>query len=55
MPFRLAGGDWQDLSVELPAEGPLGIVRLYLPAQKEPVEIDYIELHASGAAKRWDF
>lgn len=42
--FTLKGGDWEEITVELPAEGPLGIVRLYLPMQEQPVEIDWIEL-----------
>jgi hypothetical protein len=46
--FTLKGGDWEEISVELPAEGPLGIVRLYLPMQEQPVEIDWIELKSSG-------
>jgi arylsulfatase A-like enzyme len=42
--FTLNGGDWEEITVELPAEGPLGIVRLYLPMQEQPVEIDWIDL-----------
>jgi hypothetical protein len=33
----------------------LGIVRVYLPAQKQPVEVDWIELKAAGQPRRWDF
>jgi arylsulfatase A-like enzyme len=54
--FHLAGGDWQEVSVKLPAEGALGIMRLYLPAQKEPVQLDWVELKpADGKARRSDF
>ncbi len=53
--FQFAGGEWQDVSVDLPAEGPLGILRLYLPAQKMPVDIDQIELRSGGTVKRWEF
>jgi hypothetical protein len=54
--FHLAGGDWQEVSVKLPAEGALGIVRLYLPAQKAPVQLDWVELKpAEGKAHRSDF
>jgi arylsulfatase A-like enzyme len=42
--FTLRGGGWEEITVHLPAEGFLGIVRLYLPRQEEPVEIDWIEL-----------
>ena len=54
--FQIAGGDWRELAVELPATGPLGIVRLYLPAEKNAVQLDWIELNpAQGKAQRWDF
>ena len=54
--FQTTGGDWQETSVELPAEGPLGILRLYLPARNQAVEIDRIELKpANGKPIRWDF
>jgi hypothetical protein len=38
-------------------EGTLQHLRFYLPVQKTPVEIDWIELAPAGAAKsqRWDF
>ena len=53
--FTLTAGDWQDVSVSIPASGPLGILRLYVPAQHQPVEIDWIELQGTGAKKRWEF
>ncbi|MBL9183763.1 MAG: sulfatase [Verrucomicrobiaceae bacterium] len=49
--FTLKGGDWEEMTVELPAEGPLGIVRLYLPMQGSPVEIDWIELTSKNGSK----
>lgn len=49
--FTLKGGDWEEITVELPAEGPLGIVRLYLPMQETPVEIDWIELASKNGSK----
>jgi len=56
VPFGLTGGDWQELSVSLPATGPLGIVRVYLSADKEPVQLDWVELSpAGGKSQRWDF
>jgi arylsulfatase A-like enzyme len=42
--FNLKGGGWEEIAVALPADGPLGIVRLCLPPQPTPVEIDWIEL-----------
>ncbi len=55
VPFTLQAGDWQELNVDLPATGPIGILRVYLPAQKQPVEIDWIELTAAGKPRRWNF
>jgi arylsulfatase A-like enzyme len=54
-PCTWAGGDWQEVRVEVPAKGPLGILRIYLPAQPQPVEIQWIELQARNQTKRWDF
>ena len=54
--FKLTGGDWQSVTVELPADGVLGIVRLYLPAAAQPVELDWVELKpAKEKPRRWDF
>ncbi len=53
--FPVAPGDWQELSVELPVQRPLGIVRLHLPAAAGPVEIDWIEITAAGKARRTNF
>jgi len=54
-PFEIPSGGWQIISLDLPATGPLGILRLYLPAQSQPVEIDYIALSGNGKTRRWDF
>jgi arylsulfatase A-like enzyme len=48
VPYTLKGGDWQEVTIPLPAPGPLGIVRLYLPKQDQPLELDWIELTSSG-------
>jgi len=56
VPFTLPGGDWQELSIEVPATGPLGIVRIYLPKQDQPVEIDWIEITSkTGKTTRTEF
>ncbi len=55
VPFTLAPGDWQTITVDLPAQGPLGILRLYLPAHQQPVEVDWIELKGVGQPRRWNF
>ena len=55
VPFSVKPGDWQEITVQVPAEGPIGILRLYLPAQKQAVELDWIELAGKAKPKRWDF
>ena len=42
--YTVASIEWQEVSLELPAEGPLGIVRIYFPAGVESIEIDWIEI-----------
>lgn len=55
-PFRVQPGDWQDVQVELKHRGPLGTLRLYLPATQSPVEIDRIDiLPDSGHGEVWNF
>jgi hypothetical protein len=51
VPFTLPSGDWQELTIEVPATGPLGIVRLYLPKQDQPLEIDWIEITSKDGSK----
>ncbi len=53
--FTVAPGEWQELTVELPVKGPLGIVRLHLPATQQAVEIDWIEITAGGKPRRTSF
>ncbi len=54
-PFQLKQGDWQEVSINIPADEAVGILRVYLPAQQQSVEIDFIELHGTGKEKRWTF
>ncbi|MFC5457769.1 sulfatase [Prosthecobacter fluviatilis] len=55
--FTLKGGGWEEISVQIPAAGPLGIVRLYLPMQEQRMELDWIELRSEDGGKvtRTDF
>lgn len=57
--FDLApGNEWQDLVVDLPVTEKTGTVRLYLPVEQGPVEIqsiDYIDSKTQTSIKRWDF
>lgn len=49
--YTLPGGDWQELTISIPATGPLGIVRVYLPQQDHPIEIDWIEIKSESSGK----
>ena len=57
--FAVAGGDWQELTAPLAAEGRVVHVRFFSPNQKQPVEIDWIEIGSTDEndrdRKRWDF
>jgi arylsulfatase A-like enzyme len=57
--FAVAGGDWQEVRVPLAVEGRLVQVRFFPPAQKQPVEIDWIEIGPTRGndkdRERWDF
>lgn len=54
--FSVPGGDWQELSVPLAIKGAVGTLRLFLPATRRPVEIDWIEVAPSqGQSQRWNF
>ena len=58
VPFEVKGNDWEEVSVSLPAEGPLGIVRVYLPHSAESsVAIDWVEIRSTetGRVTRSDF
>ena len=55
LPFKLAAGEWQEVTVKLPQDASIGILRVYLPAQKQPVEVQWIELQSAGKSKRWEF
>ena len=56
VPFKLEGGGWQELGVDLPGKGGAAILRLYLPDPTGPVDLDWIELKPADAkARRWDF
>lgn len=51
-----AGTEWQDILVRLPVQGKVSVIRLFLPAQKTPVELQSIQfIDRSGREKCWDF
>jgi hypothetical protein len=59
VPFEVKGDDWQVVSVDIPSDGALGIVRVYLPntSKSEQVEIDWIEIESTDTSRmtRTDF
>jgi arylsulfatase A-like enzyme len=51
-----AGANWQDVTVDIPLTGELRIIRLYLPADKSPVEIASLQYTGkAGTFKVWNF
>ncbi len=52
----LEGDEWQEVTVDIPLVGDLRILRLYLPADKSPVEIASIQYTGqTGPLKTWNF
>jgi arylsulfatase A-like enzyme len=54
-PYDLPAGGWSEVSVAIPATGPLGIVRIRLPEAALPIELDHVELTGENRSRRWDF
>lgn len=57
VPFDIpAANEWREISVEFPAKGSLGVVRLYLPVNDKPLELDWVELSGKNLKpQRWEF
>ncbi len=54
--FAVKAGDWAEVGVKIRAPGDkAGILRLFVPAQEEPLELDWIELLDGEKKRRWDF
>jgi arylsulfatase A-like enzyme len=49
--YRSTSDQWQEITVEIPADSALGIVRIYFPANSRIVEVDSIEI-TSRESKR---
>jgi hypothetical protein len=51
-----AGTNWQDVTVHLPIQGKASVIRLFLPAEKAPVEVQAIQFLGKGdREKSWNF
>lgn len=54
--YHSTGGEWQDVSVKLPARDGAAILRIYLPHPTEAVSFDWVEIQPEGGKpQRWDF
>lgn len=53
--FQLPAGTWETVRLELPVEGPVGVLRLHLPAAEQPVELDWIQFKGGNGQRRMDF
>ncbi|MEN8849121.1 MAG: sulfatase [Akkermansiaceae bacterium] len=55
--YTAKAGEWQEITVKIPAKGSLGILRLYLPAASQVIEIDSISFSSEGMEhpKVWGF
>ena len=58
-PFSVEGGAWQEHEVGIEEKNGIVHLRLFVPQQKQPVEIDWIEISWQGdkaiKSQRWDF
>ena len=56
-PFEITPGEWNDITLDLPAKGSLGILRLHLPAKDQSVKIDSISINSQSGKKTqtWNF
>lgn len=55
-PFNVPKGGWHTIKIELKHPGRIGVLRLYLPAHEQPVEIDQIDIEPQrGKAEHWSF
>ncbi len=57
--FRVKAADWIDVRVPIPVTGELVHLRLFLPVERSPVEIDWVELWRTAEPatrlRQWDF
>jgi len=42
------GGEWRELTVPLVVQGQIPTLRLLLPGQKKPIDLDWIEVGPIG-------
>ena len=58
-PFSVVDGAWQEHEIEIEEKDGIVHLRLFVPQQKQPVEIDWIDISWQGddeiKSQRWDF
>ena len=53
--FTIKNEDWEEITVKVPATGPVGIIRLYFAEQTTAAQVDWVELQSAKAKMRADF
>ncbi|MFM7180411.1 MAG: hypothetical protein ACKO2G_02965, partial [Verrucomicrobiales bacterium] len=53
--YTAKGGDWEEITVNVPATGPLGVVRLYFPKETTSAQVDWVALQSKQQKARFDF
>ena len=53
--YTAKGGDWEEITVKIPANGPLGVVRLYFPKETTAAQVDWVTLQSKQQKLRFDF
>jgi len=55
VPYTVTGTEMTTVTVQVPWEKPVGILRIYLPSGTPTAELDWIELQTPGGKRRFDF
>lgn len=55
VPYTVTGAEMTTVTVHVPWEQPVGILRIYLPTGTAAAEIDWIELQTPSGKRRFDF
>jgi arylsulfatase A-like enzyme len=53
--FTITGDGWEEISVKVPADGPVGVIRLYPPPQTPAMALDWIDLKSEAVHSRLNF
>ncbi len=55
VPYSVTGTEMTTVTVRVPWEKPIGILRIYLPTGANTAEVDWIELETASGKRRFDF